>query len=62
MTPEELAAAFDIFHTTKAEGSGLGLPVAYSIVASHGGELLLESVKGRGTKAVVRLPASNNRN
>ena len=57
MTAEELASAFDIFHTTKAEGSGLGLPVAHSIVTSHGGELVLESVKGKGTKAVVRLPA-----
>jgi signal transduction histidine kinase len=61
MTPEELAAAFDIFHTTKSEGSGLGLPVAYSIVQSHGGELVLESVKGRGTKAIVRLPSSERK-
>jgi signal transduction histidine kinase len=58
MTPEECQAAFDIFHTTKPDGSGLGLSVAHSIVAGHGGELLLESAKGRGTKAVVRLPAA----
>jgi len=60
MSPEERDAAFDIFHTTKGagEGSGLGLPVAHSIVESHGGELRLESEKGRGTKAVVSLPAA----
>ena len=61
MTPEEAQAAFDIFHTTKGEGSGLGLPVAHAIVESHRGELVLESVKGRGTKAVVRLPAAGSK-
>jgi signal transduction histidine kinase len=60
MTAEERDAAFDIFHTTKGagEGSGLGLPVAHSIVESHGGELRLESARGRGTRAVVSLPAA----
>lgn len=58
MSPEERDAAFDIFHTTKGagEGSGLGLPVAHSIVASHGGELFLESSGNSGTRAVVTLP------
>ncbi len=56
----ERDAAFDIFHTTKGagEGSGLGLPVAHSIVESHGGSLSLESEKGHGTRAVVVLPIS----
>ena len=61
MSPEEVAAAFDIFHTTKPEGSGLGLPVAHSIIQSHGGELVLESEKGKGTKAIVRLPSSDRK-
>ncbi len=58
MSPQERDAAFDIFHTTKraGEGSGLGLPVAHSIVESHGGELRLQSSPGRGTRAVVVLP------
>ncbi|MHC4917693.1 MAG: sensor histidine kinase [Planctomycetota bacterium] len=60
MTAEERDAAFDVFHTTKpaGEGSGLGLPVAHAIVEGHGGELVLESDKGRGTRASVSLPAS----
>ncbi len=63
MTPEERDAAFDIFHTTKGagEGSGLGLPVAHSIVESHGGELRLEGAKGQGTRAVLELPADGGR-
>jgi signal transduction histidine kinase len=58
MTPEECAAAFDIFHSTKppGEGSGLGLPIAHTIVQGHGGSLTLESGKGRGTRALIRLP------
>ncbi len=60
MTAQERDAAFDMFHTTKpaGEGSGMGLPVAYAIVESHRGELVLESEKGRGTRAAVSLPAS----
>jgi signal transduction histidine kinase len=60
MSSEERDAAFDIFHTTKGagEGSGLGLPVAHSIVESHGGELRLESSKGSGTRAIVSLPTA----
>jgi signal transduction histidine kinase len=58
MGPEELAGAFDLFHSTKDEaGSGLGLAMAHKIVTDHGGEIELESVPGRGTTARVRLPA-----
>lgn len=37
-------------------GSGLGLPIAKTIVAEHGGTLWLESEPGKGTDAVVHLP------
>ncbi|BCB96240.1 hypothetical protein JZK55_11620 [Dissulfurispira thermophila] len=49
---------FDPFFTTKAvgEGTGLGLAISYSIVQNHGGELLVESIKGQGSTFVVRLP------
>ena len=43
--------------TTKAGGSGLGLPAASKIIHEHGGTLVLEPAGGRGTRAVVRLPA-----
>jgi signal transduction histidine kinase len=42
--------------TTKAEGSGLGLPMAHRIVHEHGGSLRLEPRAGGGTLAVVLLP------
>jgi two-component system nitrogen regulation sensor histidine kinase NtrY len=46
--------------TTKAEGSGLGLPIAHRIVHEHGGSLRIEPRDGGGTKAVVRLPLGEN--
>ena len=42
--------------TTKAEGSGLGLPMAHRIVHEHGGSLRLEPRDGGGTRALVLLP------
>ncbi|MBI5572674.1 MAG: PAS domain-containing protein [Desulfomonile tiedjei] len=50
---------FEPFVTTKeiGKGVGLGLSVAYGIVAQHGGMLEMQSEEGKGTKFVVTLPA-----
>jgi nitrogen fixation/metabolism regulation signal transduction histidine kinase len=42
--------------TTKAEGSGLGLPIAHKIIHEHGGALRLEPRPDGGTRATVVLP------
>jgi PAS domain S-box-containing protein len=47
---------FTPFFTTKTTGTGLGLPISRNIVMAHGGELLVESEPGRGTKFSVILP------
>jgi two-component system sensor kinase FixL len=39
---------FDPFVTTKAEGLGLGLSIARTIVAAHGGRIWAENNVGRG--------------
>ncbi|MDH5490876.1 MAG: ATP-binding protein [Myxococcales bacterium] len=49
---------FTAFHTTKAEGTGLGLAVAHDIVDAHGGSLHVETELGRGSTFRVRLPAN----
>ncbi|MBI2828328.1 MAG: PAS domain-containing protein [Acidobacteria bacterium] len=57
IAPEEQERIFTAFHTTKAEGTGLGLTVARDLVAAHGGVLAVESVPGRGSTFTVSLPA-----
>jgi signal transduction histidine kinase len=57
MPEEVLARAFDLFFTTKPEGTGLGMAIARSVIDLHGGELTVQSSPGRGTRARIRLPA-----
>lgn len=47
------------FHTTKANGTGLGLTIAQRIAADHGGELRVESEPGR-TVFTLALPIPRN--
>ncbi len=56
MDPERLPRIFDPFFSTKASGTGLGLPITHQIVADHGGTIRCESEVGRGTTFWVELP------
>ena len=56
MTEEVLARAFDPFFTTKAEGTGLGMSIARSVVDLHGGTLTVQSRVGNGTRVQIKLP------
>lgn len=47
---------FQVFKTTKAQGTGLGLPVAAQIVAFHKGRIEFQSKPGQGTTFTVHLP------
>jgi two-component system sensor histidine kinase HydH len=59
IAPEQLPNLFRPFHTTKPDGTGLGLPTTRKIVRAHGGTIDVQSEVGRGTKFTIRLPASN---
>jgi len=51
---------FQPFFTTKptGQGTGLGLSLAYDIVKSHGGELLVNSQEGEYSEFILRLPGN----
>lgn len=53
----ELQKIFDPYYTTKKDGSGLGLTVAYSIIKKHDGLLTVDSKPGKGTTVHIYLPA-----
>lgn len=56
---EYLRKIFDPYFTTKQKGSGLGLAVTYSVMASHHGYIDVESQAGVGTAFYLYLPASD---
>ncbi|HTY47620.1 MAG TPA: PAS domain-containing protein [Methanomassiliicoccales archaeon] len=52
---------FEPYFTTKKNGSGLGLSIAYSVVKKHSGLIEMESAAGQGTRFSVFLPASEKK-
>ena len=61
MTAAETAQAFDPFYTTKASGTGLGLPIVKSIVEAHHGRVEIISEPGKGTRVNIALPVAERR-
>jgi PAS domain S-box-containing protein len=49
---------FTPFFTTKARGTGLGLPTAKRLIEAHSGRLEIECPPGGGTTVTVQLPVS----
>ena len=56
MSQEILAKVFEPLFSTKASGTGLGLPTVRQIVEQHGGTVTLTSEPDQGTVALIRLP------
>jgi len=52
----DLEKIFDLYFTTKPEGTGIGLSIVYRIVQLHGGEIEVESTEDRGTSFRLLLP------
>jgi signal transduction histidine kinase len=55
--PDEIKEKiFDLYFTTKAGGSGIGLAMTYRIVQLHHGSIEVQSNSGRGTEFLLRIP------
>jgi signal transduction histidine kinase len=56
MPPETLRRVGTPFFTTREEGTGLGVALARSVIALHGGSVRYESEPGKGTTVRATLP------
>jgi two-component system sensor histidine kinase HydH len=61
MTDEVRTRIFDAFFSTRAAGSGLGLPTTRKIVESHGGTIHVRSDPGKGSQFTIRIPVCEGR-
>ncbi len=51
---------FNLYFTTKAKGTGIGLSIVQRILFEHGGLIHIESAPGSGTKITLKLPIQIN--
>lgn len=51
-----LSKIFNLYFTTKARGTGVGLAIVQRIIDQHGGTISVESREGEGTTFIIRLP------
>ena len=58
MDEESLSRVFEPYFSTKTTGTGLGLPIARRNIELNGGQIEIDSGRGRGTTVVVRLPVA----
>jgi Signal transduction histidine kinase regulating C4-dicarboxylate transport system len=58
ISPDVLDKIFQPFFTTKptGEGTGLGLSLSYDIIKSHGGEITVNNMEGKGVTFKISLP------
>jgi signal transduction histidine kinase len=56
IAPDVQSRVFDLYFTTKEDGSGIGLAVVQQVVQLHGGRVRLRSSPGEGTSITLQLP------
>ena len=59
ISPEHSSQVREPFFTTKASGTGLGLPISIRLAEALGGAIAITSRPGEGTSVTVRLPATS---
>lgn len=56
--PENVEKIFDLYYSTKSEGTGLGLATAKQIIEDHNGFIRVETEEGKGCSFSIVLPIS----
>ena len=56
VSPRQTEQIFDPFFTSKSQGTGMGLPISRSIIASHGGRLWATAKAGPGATFQFTVP------
>ncbi len=61
ISAEQLGRMFRPFHTTKVNGSGIGMMIIERVMREHGASLSLQSREGKGTTILLRFPRIGRR-
>jgi signal transduction histidine kinase len=56
IAPDRLPHLFDAYHSSRPQGTGLGLATAKKIICAHNGAIAVASELGKGTAFTIKLP------
>ncbi|MBU0710672.1 GHKL domain-containing protein [bacterium] len=59
ISQENISKIYNLYFTTKSDGTGLGLAHAHQIVSEHGGKIRVDSHENQGTIFTIILPNDN---
>jgi len=59
MSPATKGKVFDLFFTSRADGTGMGLAFANRIIRKHNGTIAIDSKLGSGTTVTVTIPGGS---
>ncbi len=52
--------SFEVFYSTKPQGSGLGLSIVKKVALSHDGKVIINNYPGKGCKFTISFPVGNH--